>query len=305
MSDKSCDCRKFSLGNTGFGCVNNADVLNNLMFDMLIDSTGVKKERLLADMKSLATVNTFINAADARDRLYPVTDIEDVENIREDPIFKEYNSGKKGFVRDGFKNYQGFIPNAPRELVDQLNENRCQNFGAWGLDDSNQLGYKKGTDNTKGQPINILSSSFFAKYIEATYTDEPGIFVAFQWSKNVKDSEIGVIPASELDYTADDLEGLIDGQATFTGESTSGVTATITETAYGGTIEGLLLADFAAEEISPVPGLVVITAVTETSAGVYDIEYVAVSADVIRITITKTGFDFSSVSDGTNDITTP
>lgn len=309
MSEKTCDCSVVSLGNTGEpGCVIIADIISTLILDTAIDSNGDPKERTLADMKSLAAVTLALNAPDGRDRLYPIINLENVENLRDDAVFFDFNSGKKSFVRDGFKNFTGVIENAPRELVDKLNKNKCINLGAWALDDSNQLIYKEGSTNLVGAPILIDKNTFHAKYVEATNDAPAWIMVTFQWKKSESDSEIKVIPASELDYDSEDLYGLVDADAVYTLETVNGFTATITETCYGNPVEGLVKADFDLEEITPVPGNIIgqLDTVTETSAGVYAVVFTAAQASGdIRLSASKDRFDFAAMSDGTNDITIP
>ncbi|MDH3879527.1 MAG: hypothetical protein OET18_16930, partial [Desulfobacterales bacterium] len=87
--------------------------------------------------------------------------------------------------------------------------------------------------------------------------------------------------------------------------TSAGFTATITSTCYGGAVEGLLLGDFTLTEISPTPGAAVISSVIESSPGVYDFVASTTSADVVRLSASKDRFDFSEMSDGTNDITIP
>lgn len=310
MSDKTCDCSVVSLGNTGEpGCVIVADIISTLILDTAVDSTGAAKERTLADMKSFATLEPMLNAVDGRDRLYPIINLENVENLRDDAVFFDFNSGKRSFVRDGFKNFTGVIENAPRELVDKLNKNKCINLGAWALDDSNQLIYKKGSTSALGAPILIDKNTFHAKYVEATNDAPAWIMVSFQWKKSEADSEIKVIPAADLDYDSEDLYGLLDADSLYTLISTAGFTATITETCYGNAVEGLLLADFTLTEISPTPGDITsnIASVTESAPGVYDFVFTVAegSGDVLRLSALKNRYDFSAMSDGTNDITIP
>ena len=68
---------------------------------------------------------------------------------------------------------------------------------------------------------------------------------------------------------------------------------------------GFVLADFSYEEISPTPGAGTITSVTETvpgESGIYDfVVPLNTSADVHRLTFSKTGYEAT----GTIDITTP
>lgn len=307
----SKDCANPSLGNTGLpDCFNVADTAKDLLLDMRFDSTGAVKERLLSDMSDFTSLETFLNADDPQDRIYPILGFENVENLREDSVFFEYASGKQNFVRDGFKNFVGMIPNPPYGLVAKIKENRCFDAGAWIHDDSGQLIYYKTDDPLKGRPILIDKDTWDAKYIEATDTDPPMIAVAFQWKKTQLDENLGVVPSDQINWDQDDLYGLIDVDATYTDITTAGFTAQINDVCYDRAgISGLQLADFTAEEISPTPAPEPIASVTEspTVPGQYGIVWdtATTSGDVHRLSLTKDGLDASAMSDGTNDITTP
>lgn len=304
MSDKNCNCDVISLGNTGTpDCSLIADVAAFPLLDMAKDSSGAPKERLKTDLTVFANLEPLLNAASPLDRIYPIGKFENVEHNREDDVFWTANSGKQAFVREGFKTFQGMIINAPRELTAKLNSNACQSFGFHFLDDSNQLVTKKGSDNTKCKPILIDPDTFRTKYMEATNDAPAMLMLSFQWKSTEKDADVKVVGG--LDYTGSDLYGLIDADAVYSSISAAGFTATITSTCYGGAVEGLTLSDFTLTEISPTPGAVVISSVTESSPGVYDFVASSTSGDVLRLSASKDRFDFAEMSDGTNDITIP
>ncbi len=307
MSDKNCNCDVISLGNTGTpDCSLIADVAAFPLLDMAKDSSGAPKERLKSDLTVFANLEPLLNAASPLDRIYPIGKFENVEHNREDDVFWTANSGKQAFVREGFKTFQGMIINAPRELTAKLNSNACQSFGFHFLDDSNQLVTKKGSDSTKCKPILIDPDTFRTKYVEATNDAPAMLMLSFQWKSTEKDADVKVVGG--LDYTGSDLYGLIDADAVYSGITVNGAIATITSTCYGGPVEGLLPTDFSAVEVSPSAGTpVVIASASETSPGVYDIQFsiAATPGDVIRISASKDRFDFAEMSDGTNDITIP
>lgn len=306
MSDKNCNCDVISLGNTGKpGCSLIADIAAFPLLDMAKDSTGAPKERDVTDLTVWANLEPILNAVSPLDRIYPIGKFENVEHNREDDVFWTANSGKSAFVREGFKTFQGFIVNAPRELTAKLNANACQGFGFHFLDDSKQLVTKKGTTSAKCKPILIDQDTFRSKYVEATNDAPAMLMLSFQWKSTEKDADIKVVGG--LDYTGSDVYGLLDADAIYSAIATTGFTATITTTCFGGAVEGLLLADFTLNEISPTPGVESIASVTETSAGVYDIVLTtpAASTEVFRLSALKDHYDFAEMSDGTNDIVIP
>ena len=306
MSDKNCNCDVISLGNTGTpDCSLIADVAAFPLLDMARYANGNPKIRTKTDLTEWSNLELLLNEVDPLMRIYPIGKFENVEHNREDDVFWSANSGKQAFVREGFKTFQGFIINAPRELTAKLNSNACQSFGFHFIDDSNQLVTKKGSDATKCKPILIDPDTFRTKYVEATNDAPAMLMLSFQWKSTEKDADIKVVGG--LDYTGSDLYGLLDADAAYSAISVNGATATITTTAYGTAVEGLSPSDFTATEISPTPGAVTISTADEISAGVYQIVFSApqTSGDVIRISASKDRFDFAAMSDGTNDVTIP
>jgi len=294
------------LANTGKpGCITIADVTTFAYFDMAKDSAGLPKERPNTDLTTLAGVEAAINAADPRDRLYPIGKFENVDQVRSESVFWTANSGKKAKLRDGFKDFVGYIVNPPRELADKLNENGKQQFGWHFLDDSNHAVTKKGSTTSLCKPILIDNDTFDAVYLEKTDAAPAMLMIAFQWKSTEEDSDVKVLTG--LDYTGSDINGLLDADAIFSNETINGFTATITTTCYGDAVEGMVLGDFSLEEITPTPGDVTgnIASVTESAPGVYDFVFTAPETlgDVLRLTGTYAGYDLSAMSDGTNDIT--
>lgn len=302
MAEESC---KIQLGNTGEpGCFNIADVARLAYLDMAKDSTGAVKERDNDDLTMLALLNPILNADSPLDRLFPLGKLDQVSHTRADDVFFTSNSGEELFIREGFKIFEAMIFGAPRELVGKLNDNGKQDFGFHFLDDKNQIVTKKGTTNLKSKPILIANQTFRAKYFEKSDSDPAGVGIRFQWRSSEKDENIKVLTG--VDYSREDIEGLLDADAVYSGIIITEVIATITTTCFGDPVPGLLITDFTLEEISPTPGAIVITSVDETAPGVYTIVFPpATSGDVVRLSADKDKFDFAAMSDGTNDITIP
>lgn len=305
MSDKNCNCDVISLGNTGTpDCSLIADVAAFPLLDMARYANGNPKIRTKTDLTVFANLEPLLNEVDPLMRIYPIGKFENVEHNREDDVFWSANSGKQAFVREGFKTFQGFIINAPRELTAKLNSNACQSFGFHFIDDSNQLVTKKGPSATQCKPILIDPDTFRTKYVEATNDAPAMLMLSFQWKSTEKDSDITVVGG--LDYTGSDLYGLLDADAVYSSISAAGFTATITTSAYGTAVEGLIFTDFTLNEVSPTPGDITsnIATIQETSPGVYEFVFnvAETPGDVLRLSASKDRFDFAEMSDGTNDI---
>jgi hypothetical protein len=119
--------------------------------------------------------------------------------------------------------------------------------------------------------------------------------IKFKYRTSVDDSYRRLIEASDLDFDAlEELYSLYDVSSTITAISATGFTATLKDE-YGLAVQGLAIGDFALYNVTDA-GAVTISAMTETSAGVYAFTFASqTSADVLRLTPTENGYDFSLV----------
>ena len=295
---KSCDCSAVVFGNTGENpCKQIQDVARNIGLTFTKNALGAGKVYDIAvNLAPFAGMKALIEAPAPADRIYWLTELENVTNLREDSVFQTFNSGRQARVREGFKNFVGMLVGAPYEMLGEIKALSCKNLSALIMDKSdNIIGYDGGSKETLN-PIRINTSSFDAVYVEPTETEAGGIMLKFQWALSQSDEGLRVVKAASLDYTSEDLYGLLTVEASSSNLTASGVTLTMC-TVYGEPVQGLLLADFALAELTPTPGPGTITSVTESSAGVYDIVWTSeTTGDVLALTITKETFDFSLVN---------
>jgi hypothetical protein len=151
------------------------------------------------------------------------------------------------------------------------------------------------TDGTKLYPIMVDKDTFQPTLIKATDTTVAKVQVSFEFSRIEKDENLKMINSQNIvgvDMLS--VNGLLDGYVAITNDTVTSVTATIS-TSYGSfgspiKIEGLQLADFTLFNVTD-NASVVISSLTETSAGVYVLDFAAqTAADSMRLTISKTGF---------------
>ncbi len=293
-----CDCNNVSL-NTGIpACVTIADITRCLVFDTELTSAGAVKERTVADLSSFTVVETFLNAPLLDNRQLPTPELENVENIRDEAVFQEFNSGNKSKVRDGFKNFTGYLVQVPRELVGQLKTLACTDFGAYILDKSgNYVGYQGSTTSVL-RPILIDKNTLDVQYVETTDAEVAMIMIKFQWKQTMLDENIKLIPANSLDYNCSDLYGLLDVCADITVGSATAFTA-ILSTYYGTSVQGLVAGDFTLYNETTASSIV-ITSVTEGPGGTYAVVMPAQTAgDVISLDASKDRYDFDCMQDNT------
>lgn len=293
-----CNCDDVSL-NTGIpSCVSIADITRCLIFDTELDSTGAIKERSVSDIQSFATVETWLNATSFDDRWLPTPELENVENIRDESVFQEFNSGNKAKVRDGFKNFTGYMVQVPRELIGQLKKLACSDIGAYIMDKSgNVLGYEGSTTSVL-RPILIDKNTFDIQYVEATDSEVAMVMIKFQWKQSMLDENIKLVNADNVDYTCSDLYGLLDVCGTPVPSTGTDLAVTLT-TLYGTNVDGLTTPDFTLNNVTT--GLpLAISSATPQGSGVYDVVHTsATTGEVLSLTASKDRYDFTCLADST------
>lgn len=306
MSDCSCNS---PYGVTGRpGCPPIWSVTRHLIFVPLFKDDGTEFSVSQADFTAWANLEPLLNSANDKDRLYPVLDLEDVQNVRAESIFKEYGSGTRIKVRKGQKTFTGIFPEGDSIFLGNLERFGCHPFGVIALDTEGNAIYRKKAGSTDLYPMPYDQRTWEVMQKDATDDDVLSIMLNFQFKNALKDSDIRMIPAAELDWQPDDLYGLLSADAVYSSITTAGFTSTIT-TEYGDAVTGLILTDFTLNEISPTPADITsnIASVTESADGVYDFVFTTpeTSADVLRLSASKDRFTFRDMEDGTNDITIP
>lgn len=297
----TCSCNAVVFGNTGEAACNKIqDIARNLILTTTFDANGASKSVSLDDLAVFATgIQPNLVNADIRERYYPLKNIENVENLREDSVFTEFNSGRRAKVREGFKRFTGWLVNAPYGLKGELEALGCNALSAFIVDKSdNLIGYSKQDVVTNLSPIRISEGSLDVKYIEPTDSDVGGIMVSFDWAFSQKDECLYVLSQADLDWQGDDLQGLITSNYVIDTITTTSFNVSL-QSAYGENISGLTAGAFSLAELTPTPAAIVIDSVTETSEGVYAIDFTSTaqtSGDVLQLTVTQTPYDFGKVN---------
>jgi len=141
-------------------------------------------------------------------------------------------------------------------------------------------------------------TEYLSKYVEATDTTVEKLNISFDWLLSEEDGNLRfIVPTADLFSS----NGLLDIAATMTNISTTGFKAKLfTKEGYGDIskkypMTGLLLADFVLYNVTD-SAAVTITSVTEDPEGTYTFAFTAqTSADVLRLTPSLDGYDFTSV----------
>ena len=305
-----CTC-DVSLSNTGRpGCFPVMGVARQLILVSALKADGTENKIDLTDTLNAAYVTAALNNAEPKERWFPVGELLNVENLREDPIRQEFNDGSALKVRDGVKNFTGIIAKQTPDFKRKLDGWACTDFSAYIVDKQGNL-IGDGSEAGFLKPIPVNSPTWDARYIETTDTTVPQIQISFQWDLDFDDANLRMLTAS--DWTGVNLltiRGLVDLFGAVSNEATTGFTMTIT-TDYGSVLNrekvtGLVAANFALNEVSPTPATEAFT-VVEASDGVYNFTYTTPVASgdkhSLSIDAATTGYDDTNLANV--DIDTP
>jgi len=300
----SCDAGKQNTQQSR--CKNLEQIARRIILVPEYKDDGTKYEWATASLITSANMITAMNAADIDDRIFPLGKFEQVEEMRAESDVQEFNSGNIAKVDDGKREFTGFIPYGDPILVGKIRSWGCQKFGILIVDKVGNFVYA--TDRStelKVQPLLVDENSLDVIYVTAKDKEVPGIMIKFKFRNSVDDSLRRMLDANNLDFDAlEDLYSLYDVTSVISSISTTSFTATLTDD-YGLAVQGLELADFAVYNTTTLAA-VVPSDVTESSAGVYVFTMAAQTiADVLTLTPTRNGEDFSAVVTNTITIPTP
>lgn len=306
MSDLNCN---IGGSNTGQSCVPIMRVQKKIFLVPTFDSTGALNEIDLTQTLNEAYFVARINDTDASQRWYPLPEMKNVVDDRGDSLYQTFEDGSKVFISQGTRSFNGLIvgADAAPQMVGKITSHRGVGMSIFIVDKEKNLIGKVGSSSTKLAPIELEADSIDAKFIKTIDTAIQAIQVSFDVHMNEDDADLRMIQSTEMSYDISRLRGLIDVDSTISSESIADFTVTLTTD--GGTpitpvlCKGLVAADFSLyNETDAAP--VSISSVVEGPAGVYDINFAnQTSGDVLRLTPTKNGYDFSDVV--ANTITIP
>lgn len=296
------NCCNITLSNTGSPSVKCIESeAKKLLFIPRFTNAGVRTNIDLTDVLNEQYFIDWVKDADKSARIYPTPVLENVEDVRAEPIRQEFDSGYNPIVRKGTRSFTGHIINQGAAYLKKLQALACGTVDVYIVTKDSQL---LGNGNDVGflKPFMIAESTLNFELVKRTPSEVAMIQVTFDFDEREKDGDIAFIPKSQLGgYDLLDLNGLLDVYAAAaTNISTTGFRQkffTQFGSVIGGTpIQGLAIADFALAEITPTPGAITITTLTEVNKGEYAFTFATqTSADVLQATVTATGFETGNI----------
>lgn len=289
-------------GNTGYylNCDSNFKVMRGDFMVPTYKADGTKNFIPSGTIIDEDFLTEALNNPDPLERWYPLMPIEAATGERADPTIFTNPSGSKEFVKDGVKDISFELRRRGAEFKGQIEACACSELSFFAVDADGKLRglIESVSDDSDFFPIPIQPGSFYSKLVDATEENPEHLLVNFQLELTVKDSMLRVYPTNLVTATLLSAKGLYDVYVDYTDITTTGFTASLRTIYTDGDRfrpEGLVAGDFALYSVTD-SAAVVPTSVTEVTHGKYHFVMAAQTAvDVLKLTPTKDGFDFTNV----------
>ncbi len=306
------NCCSLTVANTGFGCTPIMEVVEKFIEVSYFKEDGTINEIDLTDTFNLAYFTALVNNADETLRWYPLPFVKNMVDERADSDFETFDDKTKIERQVGIRSVKTMITTLGNnagavspQMVGKINDKKCKVSGLFGITKSKQLvGEMINTGYLA--PIRIDNGSISARLIKTgSGATTQKIDLAFDWHLDVQDERLRTLEADEMSTDISLLNGLLDVTSTYSAIGQTSFKATL-KTQYGSflnpiLVEGLVAGDMALYNVTD-SASVTITSIAESPDGTYQINFASQTvADVLRLTITKDGYNFAAVT--TNTIT--
>ena len=278
----------------GDACPSILDIAKRIIIVPEVDASGAKNELANVAAVTKSALQGKFDEADKDNRYFPLSILENVEDVRAEPTFFEFNSGRKAKIKEGTRTFTGFIPFQGPEYLGKLEEWACSKFGVYVIDKSGNFIYSTdASTKVKVQPIMVDQESFSAELVKKTDTDPIMIKITFDFRETEKDSLLRAIDASDLDFeglSSADVYGLYDAKHVATSATVNGFTSTITENIYGFGIEGIVSGEFSIYNNTTSSDVPFTMSAVDN---VYTFTFTSPQtiADVVKLSVSKAGYD--------------
>lgn len=304
------NCCSLTVANTGFGCTPIMEVVEKFIEVSYFKADGTINEIDLTDTFNLAYFTALVNNADETLRWYPLPFVKNMVDERADSDFETFDDKTKIERQVGIRSVKTMITTLGNnagavspQMVGKINDKKCKVSGLFGITKSKQLVGEMINDGYLA-PIRIDNGSISAKLIKTgSGATTQKIDLAFDWHLDVQDERLRTLEADEMSTDISLLNGLLDVTSTYSAIGQTSFKATL-KTQYGSylnpvLVEGLVAGDMALYNVTDSASVTITTAI-ESPDGTYTISYASQSAaDVLRLTITKDGYDFTAVTANT------
>ena len=304
------NCCSLTVANTGFGCTPIMEVVEKFIEVSYFKNDGTINEIDLTDTFNLAYFTALVNDADETLRWYPLPFVKNMVDERADSDFESFDDKTRIERQVGIRSVKTIITTLGNnagavspQMVGKINDKKCKVSGLFGITKSKQLVGEMINDGFLA-PIRIDNGSLSAILVKTgSGAITQKINLGFDWHIDVQDERLRTLEADEMTTDISLINGLLDVTSTYSAIGQTSFKATL-KTIFGTVlnpvlVEGLVAGDMALYNITD-SGNVAITTAVEAPDGTYTISYASQTvADVLRLTITKDGYDFTAVTANT------
>ena len=304
------NCCSLTVANTGFGCTPIMEVVEKFIEVSYFKADGTINEIDLTDTFNLAYFTALVNDADETLRWYPLPFVKNMVDERADSDFESFDDKTRIERQVGIRSVKTIITTLGNnagavspQMVGKINDKKCKVSGLFGITKSKQLVGEMINDGFLA-PIRIDNGSLMAILVKTgSGAITQKINLGFDWHIDVQDERLRTLEADEMTTDISLLNGLLDVTSVYSAIGQTSFKATL-KTIFGTfvnplLVEGLVAGDMALYNITDSAN-VTITSAVEAPDGTYTISYASQTvADVLRLTITKDGFDFTAVTANT------
>ncbi len=304
------NCCSLTVANTGFGCTPIMEVVEKFIEVSYFKADGTINEIDLTDTFNLAYFTALVNNADETLRWYPLPFVKNMIDERADSDFESFDDKTRIERQVGIRSVKTIITTLGNnagavspQMVGKINDKKCKVSGLFGVTKSKQLVGEMINDGFLA-PIRIDNGSLMAILVKTgSGAITQKINLGFDWHIDVQDERLRTLEADEMTTDISLLNGLLDVTSVYSAIGQTSFKATL-KTIFGTfvnplLVEGLVAGDMALYNVTDSAN-VTITSAVEAPDGTYTISYASQTvADVLRLTITKDGFDFTAVTANT------
>jgi len=304
MSTGICSCANPTFGNLGRpNCVIE---MRTMAFPIIVpryQADGVTRNGIDVTSPTIgADVQALLSASlDPQSRIYPFPRVEEPTFERTETVYETAPSARKykieglgGIYTLAFKTY---AKDAVAALLKEAEKFGCSDFDFYYVDVAGNLWGELEGDKLYGY---MASAETFDAFMEfATDTTVQKMMVSWDLDSDVALACSMALTPEDLGYKATTLEANIAANQSLTAASATSI-VDVVSTGFGSAaspdyVEGLLVGDFAVYNVTT-SAAIAPDSITETTAGNYTIDVTTAApttGDVIRVTITKAGYDFA------------
>lgn len=305
MADCTCGA---GISNTGIpSCLDIFDTMYRPWFSKKLNGDGVPNSiDLTGGVYDQTFFEALVNEPDKDSRWFPVPAIENYTWVPNDPEVVTTTGGNTYVVRGSNVTVTFEVWEISALFYKKFKSTICPDMQFVFVDNSSNLVGDASEAFTADilKAIPIQKGSMDVRYFPKQDGGRSMMRVTFTIPHTFDVGNLNYISSSAMTYDVKNLNGLIDVSGTVNGTPTT--TGFVVDLAlhYGTAteltpFEGALVADFDLNEVSPTPGAIVITSVTESTTVEGRYTFViptATSGDVLRLTLSKTGFEMSPVT---------